>query len=357
MRISKIGKLYLICSMVFTLSGCWDNKDINHRTIPVVLGVSKKEKDYTVYLQIPIPLKETIKTKIIIGKGKTVNQAIDNISRDEESTVDLLHVKVILIENNLAKQGVKDLISGFMRSRDVSPRALTAIVEGDFEQFFKKMEKNEEFGGTNLLDCFEKSAGWSPQIAITRIWELYRSIHSYTHDVPIPLFTIGKTTMVEQLGSAVIKNGKMVGKISPDETLLYNAFKGESVNGKIEVMDAASVMILSNHLDHESRFVKGKPQLSSTLRLKVMVLETNKNPSTDIIKKQTTSLLRNRFQEMHKHLQEEQADIIGIGQYFRQILPRDRLKYWRSQYFPDLIMDFQVHVDIQNSGNLKIPFK
>jgi spore germination protein KC len=356
MRIFKILKLHLICSLVIILSGCWDNKDINHRTIPVILGVSKKDKDYTVYLQIPIPLKETIKTKIVIGRGKTVNQAIDNISRDNESTVDLLHVKAILIDSNLAKQGVEDLISGFMRSRDVSPKALTVILEGNIHHFFKKVESKEEYGGTALLDCFEKNAGWSPQIAITRIWELYRSIYSYTHDVPIPLVRLGKTTLIEQIGSAVIKNGKMVGKISTDETLLYNAFKGESAVGKIEVMDAASVMILSNHLEHKSELVKGKPLLHSTLRLKVMLLETNGNPSADLIKKQTTTLIKDRFQKMQTKLQEEQADIIGIGQYFRQNIPRDKLKYWRSRYFPDLIMDFKVQVDIQNSGNLKIPF-
>ena len=323
--------------------------------MPVVLGVSKAEDEYHLYLQIPIPLRDTISTRIVTGQGKTVNQAVDKISRDMESSVDLLHVKVILIHKRMAQEGVKDFIAGIMRSREVSPKAMVAISDDDLETFFAKIKNSTEPEGTNLYDFFEKNAGWSPQLALTRIWHLYRSIHSYTRDVPIPILRTGNTTLVELAGSAVIKNGKMVEEISPDETLLYNAFYGESTTGKIEVLDRASVMILDNKINHESTIKAGIPHLKSMLQLNVMVLETIGNPTNDQIKRDLNMLLTNRFNNMVKKLQESEADILGIGQLFRRHIPRNELKQWRTRYFPEMYCDFEVKTDIQNTGNLKGP--
>lgn len=49
---STLRILVILC-LAFTLSGCWDNKDINHRTLPLVMGVSKQDDEYKVVLQDP----------------------------------------------------------------------------------------------------------------------------------------------------------------------------------------------------------------------------------------------------------------------------------------------------------------
>ncbi|MGG4491271.1 Ger(x)C family spore germination protein [Metabacillus idriensis] len=341
--------------IVSILSGCWDNRDINHRVMPVVLGISKKGEDYKVFLQIPEPLEDSIETKIVSGGGKTINQAVNNISVNMESSVDLLHVKVIVIEKRLAEEGMKDLFGGFIRSRDISSKALVAICEDNMDEFFASMVKRIQPEGTTLLDFFEKNAGWDPKIALTRVWQVYRSIHSYTRDVAIPMLRLGKTTLVEQIGSAVIKNGKLVEAIDSNETLLFNAFNGESTQGEIEVLNDASVLILDNSMKNKSKFKDQLPLLHSEIKLTVMILETKGDPSEKQIKKELEVLLTKRFNEMFKKLQNSEADILGLGQYFRNKIPRKRLKDWRSKYYQELYMDFKVHVDIQNAGNLKTP--
>src|SRR5690606_5495686 len=126
--------LLIICIMFQT--GCWDTRDINHRLLPVAIGISKQENEYKVFLKIPIPDGEKTKLKIISETGETVSKAVDKISINMESTVDLLHVKVIVIDKMTAEDGVKDIISGFMRARVVSPKALVAISDENIEDFF-----------------------------------------------------------------------------------------------------------------------------------------------------------------------------------------------------------------------------
>jgi Ger(x)C family germination protein len=347
-------RLIAIICIVLLLNGCWDNKDIDHRLMPIVMGITKVNEEYKVILQIPEPVQDRIENRIIQETGKTITKAIDKLSMNMENDIDLLHVKVIMIERPLAEEGVNDTISGFLRARDVSPDALVVICDQDLDQFFSSTSKKLKAEAKNLYNFFEKNAGWTPQIVLTRVWQVYRSIHSYTQDVAIPILISGESTMVEHLGSAIIKNGKMVEQITSDETLLLNAFNGESAQGRIEVMDHGSVLIVSNTISHESRFINNEPHLKSIINLKVVILETKGDPSIELIQKELTTLLTERFERMFNKIQQSEADVLALGQFFRGSIPREQLKKWRSEYYPQLKMDFHVQIDIQNTGMLKM---
>lgn len=350
----RILKVFVMIISVGLLSGCWDNKDINHRVMPVVLGIAKLEDEIQLYLQIPNPAIKGIETKIVKERGKSINEIINKISTNMESQVDLLHIKVIVIDEQIANGGIDKIVSAFLRSRDIPTKALFTICEEDLDDFFSKMEGSSRPEGTLLLDYFEKNAGWTPQVALTRVWHIYRSMNSLTHDVAVPILKTGKTMAVEQTGSAVIREGKMVSKIDPKETLLYNAFNGESTQGIIEVLDIATVKILDNSIRHYSRMVKATPELATTVFLKVTILEAENKASETMIKKQLSKLLENRFNHMFTNLQQVESDILGIGQLFRDQLSREELKKWRSKYYPRVKTTIDFEVDIQNSGILKL---
>jgi Ger(x)C family germination protein len=346
-------KVFFLLCIAITSTGCWNNKDINHRLLPAVIGISKSGDDYKIILEIPILEGDNMKLQIIKGTGKSIADAVEWISMNMERETDLLHVKVIVLDKQFAKQGLKDVITGFMRSRDVSPDAQIVICNEDLDHFFDNIQKSKLPTGTSLLDFFEKDAGWSPHIALTRVWQVYRSIHSYTRDVIIPILQSGKNTQVEHIGSAIMKNGKMVGQISPDETLLFNAFDGQGTQGKIEVMDHATVLILNDTQNHKSIMMDEKPIMESELNLKVTVLESKGSPTINLIKNELSALICERFYRILAKTQKHQADIFGLGQSFRTELPWDKLKNWRKKYYPVLKMDFQVNIDIQNEGFLK----
>ncbi|WP_138752283.1 Ger(x)C family spore germination protein [Paenibacillus sinopodophylli] len=347
-------KLLIAAMLVMVLSGCWDNIDINHRVLPVVMGVSKHDGNYLIYLQIPEQVQNSTQIKIVKGTGSTINHAVDLISANLEDRVDLLHIKVIVLDKKYAEEGLEDTISDFMRGRDVSPKTLVTICDEDMDAFFSSVRKKMGPKGTTLYDFFEKNAGWNPQIALTRVWEVYRSIHSYTRDVAIPIIRSGDTTVVQHVGSAVIKEGRMVSQISSEETLLFNAFQRESTQGKIEVMNHASVLVIGNSLAVHTRMDGGNPVLRSKLKLKVVIMETKDHPTSDMIMKELNESLTHQFNQMFAKLQESEADILGIGQYFRRQIPRSELKEWRTTFYPKLKLELQVQTIIENTGFLEL---
>lgn len=339
--------------LVTLLNGCWDNKDINHRSLPVIMGISLTEQNqYKVFLDIPATSDSDTVT-IVSETGDTINQIIDHISMDIESQVDLLHLKVVIVDTKIAQTGMEDIISAFNRSRDISAKTLIAICDQEMEQFFAELKTKSELSGSIIYAFFEKNSGWNPQLADSRVWQMFRSIHSYTHDVIVPIIRAGKTTNIESQGSAIIREGKMTGRISPDETLVVNAFHGRSANGKIEVMDGATVQIISNKLSHKSWVRNNRAYLRSHLRLKVTILDSKGHPTEQEINEKLEELLADRLEKMFKKTQSDQADILALGQYFRNLLTREQLEDWRSEYYPYLDFELGVTTSIENRGNLK----
>lgn len=285
--------------------------------------------------------------------GKTINEVLDIINKDMENKVDLLHLKVIVFERSVAEKGLRQSIESFMRARDIPNKTYAAISEGKLEPLFDKLKTSSKIGGTEIYDFFEKNAGWSPEVVQTRIWEVFRSMDSYTRDVVIPTIGPGRTTTIESTGAAIIKEGKMVGTIDSEESLLYNLFKGFGTQGKIEVMDRATVKVVSDRLTRSSSLKDGQAIVNCLLHLKVTVLDTIGTPLESEIKHELDEQLSKRFQTLLRSAQANEADILGLGQLFRDKLSRDKLKDWRSNEYPRLKVNFRVHVIIQNEGLLK----
>ncbi|WP_248923955.1 Ger(x)C family spore germination protein [Paenibacillus hamazuiensis] len=347
-------KMLLIAGFPVVLGGCWDIKDINHRALPIAMGLESHDGGYKISFLLPKTTQGRTDVRIVTDTGDTINSVIDRIGKNLEMQVDLLHLKVIVFDRGFAEQGLRDSISSFMRARDVSPKAIVAITEGKMETLFQKLKSSSTTSGMEIYDYFEKSAGWTPQVAQTRIWEVFRSLNSYTRDVVIPIVEAGQTTAIASTGSAVIKNAKMVDRITPDETLLFNVYHGLSSQGKIEVMAHASVLIVADKLTHRSSFEGNKPVLNSRMTLNVTVQETKGSPTVTMIKQELDELLARRLQRMFRKVQSKEADILGLGQFFRSKIPRDRLEHWRSDYYPHMELNLKVDSIIQNEGLLKM---
>lgn len=337
--------------LLLILSGCWDNKDINHRSLPIAMGVSYHEGSYTVYLDIPkVSTKDSI--EVVSGSGNTINEVIDHISMNMETEIDLLHLKIIVVDKEFAKTGLNDGVASLIRSRHVSPKTLFVICDDSPEHFFRKLDQNAN-DGTMIYNFFQKNSGLNPEIAYTQTWKIFRSIHSFTNDVVIPIIKSGKTTAVESTGSAIMKNGKMVGRLTNEETLLLNVFNGKQTQGKIEVTGKATVQIVSNKFSHRSSFINNQPLLKSKLKLKVILLDTKGNLSSATIKEELSKLVIERFEGLFEKIRLGGADVLGVGQYFRDELIRSQLEGWRTNYFTNVKFDLEVSTSIRNTGNLK----
>jgi Ger(x)C family germination protein len=346
---NSVRFMLLLCCFT-VLAGCWNNKDIDKRLLPVVMGIDKgKNGNVHIYLRIPNPENNT--TRTIDADEKTIDKAIDILRTHAEESIDLLHLKLLLISEEIAKESIKDTIEFAVRSREISPKALIAIVTGDFDQVMHDQKRVNV--GLSAYDFFGKDSGWTPNISIIHLWEAYRGIYIDTEDTAIPIIAKGTATPFLSKGSAIMNKARMVGKISIEETLIYNLYQGQYSGGTVEVMNHSTVSIDSAHVSNHADWSGSTPKLTSHMKLMGVIEEEKGETTNSQIKKELEALMRKRYLNLLTRLQANKSDILGIGQYFRNKMTEEQKRNWKEIYFPKLKQEFTIDVVIIDSGDLK----
>jgi spore germination protein KC len=345
-----LGLFIVLISMVF-LNGCWDNKDIDKRLIPLTMGISQEDSgEYQVSLQIPTTPKEAVKSRIVTEKGKTVADALGRIQMNAEDAVDFSRISLILFNEKLIKHKGKmaKIIIFLMKSREIPSTALVATTDNDVQQVLSNINDKLGVSSTSIYDFFNTGPGWAPEISSSNIWQVYKSLYSYTQDIAIPIVRPGRDTTLSYEGSAVMSKGVMYGIINPDETLIYNLFKYQNASGKIETFDLTSVRITDSSI-HQKAFLKNdKPQLSIVLDLGVRVLEKEVEVSDVQVVKSLEKTIIKQFYTVLEQSRKKNIDLFGFGQFFRNQYTYSQLKDWRTNYYHELKVNFNVQANLKN---------
>ncbi|TXK83733.1 Ger(x)C family spore germination C-terminal domain-containing protein [Paenibacillus sp. N3.4] len=343
---------YTIIILITTLlsSGCSSiHKDINKRYLPIAMGITKVENgNFKVALRIPQPGEDT--TKILEAESKTISKAIDNMRTKSELDIDLLHIKLIFVSENIAKNGISHVLDYAFRSREITPKVLLTIISGDFVSFF--YDKRKTNAGSLGIDFFRKEAGWTSQISQSPLWRNYRNVYSETEDGIIPIVAKGTDTLFDIKGSGVMHGDRMVGQISSEETFYFNLLKNQSTGGIIEVQSSTSVVIVGCSVTHHVSWINA-PKAASTIQLTVVLDQELVNMSKPDLQTELEKLLQKKFNSLLVKLQTFDSDILGFGQYFRNIMTEEQRNSWKAEWYPKLEHELKIKVTIRDNGNLK----
>lgn len=345
----KMNRLCLLLIPVLLLAGCWDIKDINKRFFPLIVAISKENDEaYTITLQMPIPQNVNEASRTVTVKADSIGKALEQVQLDAEDVIDYSQTQLIFIQSNLAKdqQAMQGLIHFAMNSKETPSRALLAITDENVEDLLKDINEKLGIQTTSIYDYFNKGYDWAPEIFSIPIWKAYQSLYFYTQDLAIPVARAGKDTVLTFEGSDVFRKGEKMDRISSAESLLLNMVQNKSEGGVVESLESADIHIINSSVKKNATMKNKRPVLSVDLHVTMRILEKKQDISDKNIQQQLQQRFEQRFHAMLQRLQEAHTDIFGFGQQFRQYISYDELKNWRTTYYPNLQVDFNVSTTI-----------
>jgi len=330
--------------IILVLTGCWDTKDINKEYLPAVMGIGKgRSNKYRVVLQIP---SASGKTMFLDKESKSISKAIDLIRTDSEKSIDLVHLRLMIIDKELAREGIGNIVDFAVRANDISIKGMLAIVDGDFEKtLYHEISPTPE---VSSYDFFSEEAGWTPNQSIVRLWEAYRSQNSYSEDMAIPMLKNGDRTLFTFRGTGVMREDRLVGTLNQDETFLYNLFKGNYTGGTIEVARNTSVLIEKANVRHHRKWTESGPFLESDVTLNVVVAEKPPGENNKQIENEVREQLNRQFNDTVNKIRKYKSDVLGTGLIFRPYLSEKKIKEWKSKWYPMLELKVNVRVNVLN---------
>ncbi len=242
-------KIYLILLCILFTTGCAYSLEMNKIGIVMTFAIDKDVKNgdiiFTTQVIRPGALsKENVNNteapvEIFTTKGRTMYEAIQNLSQVCDRKSFYAHTKVIVIGEELAKEGVTTFLDFFVRGRELRGYTWICVAKGckasevlgvkngiDTIQavYLKDIIENRKHQSktttASVIDFYRKAlnGGIEPTMGV---FELIKEANS-----PIENKGSQYTKVVKLTGSAVFNKDKLVGYLDERETRGLNFIRG-----------------------------------------------------------------------------------------------------------------------------------
>ncbi|MBP2654701.1 MAG: hypothetical protein H6Q73_2270 [Firmicutes bacterium] len=381
--------LIIICSM---LTGCWDRHELNQLGIVGAFGLDLDPatgniKVFTEILNPQILKKEgtppnSSPTQLEITTGVTLFEAFRNISKQFDRIAYFSHTRVIIISEDLAKEGLLPYIDFFARSdqirplvriiiaKNTSPLQLLSTTSGmeNFQAYYLRSiinhdTQNSQSINVTLLDFIKTMSGEgiNPIAGVMQIIEQ-----------PSPPDKNDKTAPKAVIfsGTAVFHKDKLVGYMNEQETIGLNWLREKTTDGYINIPfpPGEDTFIVAEIKQASSRI---KPQLENgeihfliEIQTEGDIIETSSSSNIsklEILRMVETALENEIKKDVSSTIDAAQnqfhTDILGFG----RALYRNYPKEWKTikgdweTIFPAVKYEIQVTARLKRHGLVNKP--
>ena len=129
-------KLLFLIPIIFLLTGCWNYQELNSLAISTAMAIDKDDDGYEVSILIANSKKSQVSSKegeshtiVYSAKGKTLSDALKNIDLENPRQTYIGHLSVIVISEDVAKDGLMNTLDLLLRDSESTKRFYVAIAK------------------------------------------------------------------------------------------------------------------------------------------------------------------------------------------------------------------------------------
>jgi len=392
MKIVKTLFIFFFLSLITGCSGDSNYRELNDLAITSVISIDKNDNNYTVTAQIINAKKaesssseQQSQINSFKSNGESVLEALRKLSLDVPKRIYVGHLKLIIISDEVAKEGITEIVDFFLRDPETRKEFNMAISTGSkAEDVLKITTPIEDFPGDEIIDSIRLSSsryggtiqmllddyiarllkeGISPYVPLIKIVGNEEEGNSKENVEGIET----KTSIVIE-GVAIFQGDKMVSTLSSEEAMYLNAVSQELKRTVFNTScEEGHTLIEISGADTKLKFDKGKNEMTVNISLNGDVAETNCNINLD--KDKTINQIeeegKKQFEEntlavIEKIQKEAKADVFGFGNH----LYKRHYEYWQSvkddwenRGYQALKINLKVNLKIHRKGAITSPIK
>lgn len=374
MKKSKITLLIILINSIF-VTGCWNYKEVDQFLIVTGIAVDKGTDDqYKITAEIAqISGGKDSKTtsKTVAAEGKTMFDAARNMISLSGKRLYWSHTKVIILSKEIAGEGVTKVTDWYTRDSETRENVYLLISEGASAKEILDVEGTTEDIKSFILGEMIKNQVSLSKAPVTYVLQFDIELRTKGKATIIPAVSLKKINnkMVAQvMGSAIIKNDKLLGFLNGDETkslnFIRNKVKGGVLTEEMQT-DNGPVSVSLEIFDSKTKVATVADGREIEINLDIdttVAIDEIGGTESSIDEKKLIELeqsaentMREQIQALIRKTQSEYgADIFGFGEKLRE----DKAQVWKSvennweKVFKDLKVNVEMSVHIKNSAML-----
>ena len=343
--------------------------DIEHTAIIVALGVDKNKEntEYEISAQIAIPQASTDNASesesVISAKGQTIGEALDKIAVNTGWYPLFSFCNMVILGENSLKGNVMDSVNYFIRTDRLPDSAAICACEGSakdllltdtpldsvssfalekiLEQDYAKLDRIANVNIKNFADgYFSKSQrGFLPYVKTIPSGDAENASKGGNNgsgsqkgggNTGKGENAESKSNIYDASSAIIFSEGKAVGMLAPEETLLFNLKDKNSIDTFFKIDEAeihgqktpVLVELDETKKKYGFKFENGKPVYEITLEFQCRVVSANADmpvselfPSakaSDEILRATEKKITETLEKIYRKIQLADCDLFGI---------------------------------------------
>lgn len=361
-KYNRIG-IVLILSICLLLTGCWDYRDVDKRSIVIFVGVDRVKKN--------IEFSSELARIIPDAGGKGQKAQLTNVYKDisygknfEEARIDfnsrrpnptfLGATRVVVFGQNFAKESIEPYLNRINKMYDYRKTLLAVVSREPPSELFKTKVENDISVGfliENNINFLAKKGS----ALYTTIGRMLSDIALGEVGYVLPYVGVDKD-QIKYLGLAVMKDSKLVDVINVKDTdgLLYllseNPRLMEDTPSPKNLENTFSFRTTIKNRKIKTRYIDKKPVIDIYLELNGELqyqyfMEPISDAEINEVENMISEKVKNDIINIIKKSQEDyKCDIFDFAKYFRADNPKiyEEIK-WSQEY-----LDADVNVVVKS---------
>jgi len=376
-----IKKIFILL-LIFILTGCYDQKELNTIAIMTATEINKIDNEFIVNAQVVNPQSSdktvNVQAPFVIyeGKGKTIHEAYREIKRQSSRYLYPNHMEILIINEKLAKEDVKQIMDFFLRIPDVRTEFYVLIGKDDnilnittpiddvsATSIVDTMETNNKYLGVTNFVTFNEFANMDLNENLEVILPSIEAVN-YTEDSETISNTENtKIKSLYKLGNlAVFKNNQLKGYLTEDESIAYNIIKNkaqsilityECEKNKYMTIEATDI---KSDINTKNKTINISAKMTGNINENMCNIELNKEENIKKIEKELKEYLKEKIETSINNIRKNyNSDIFG---FLDLIYKTDYSTYkkikdnWYQSEFKQITINIDTSINIIGKGNI-----
>lgn len=341
-------KTLILLTIFFLCTGCYDYKEVNDLAIVSAIGIEYDNNLYEVTFEV---LKDNTKdnksSSVNSATGKTLTEAIDNVSDKIPKQSTFSHVKLMILGKNILND-FSSLTDLFLRntyfrenfyvigSISTSPKEILNLANEEVtSDTIIRILKNMNYSSNeNVLKTFHKIINESSRLGKATCFSN---------------ITLANEEIITD-GLLLFNNYRYKGILNNEDTKIYNILTANfdrptySIDynnktftiglseGKINLKTSNNSVLLTGSL--KGRIIDNEPNFNIR---DSSIIKTINNDFTNLLREKTSNFIKN--------IQDLDTDILGLNDLYYK-----KTRYKNKDYFKYIKIDSQINFKINKKG-------
>jgi spore germination protein KC len=379
--------ILLISGLALNAAGCWDQVELDKRALIMAVGIDKAGEagKITLTLQTVIPgrlgdplggSEKGPAVRTVSASGATILEATKNYQQQTDAIPYFLHNRLLIISEELARDGVKPIMDYFIRNFQSQPRAWVLISKGKAADIVKWRSEANQIPANYIADilyCSTRQAVTALATDDIHHFILKLASHSTspaTSGIEIVQQHPQESPEVRIFGTAVFKKDKMAGWMGLQETRGLLWITNQSMQGILETSyPNRQKRNLVQQVARSSSKIKPRI-INGKVEIQIEVMEdgnigeqggslmlTDRNMIRALENEKSAQMITEIRSCLRKCQQEFHSDIFGFGEEIERHFPREwkqLRKKWDTE-FPAMKIEVTAKARFRGTGIITDP--